>query len=140
MTNKKGIWNIVYKASCQSSLWLFIQCLLFLSNYILRSIFVCVIQCLIQATFALPFILLCFSNLSIFCKLVYSLVGRSPITYMPCITSVLKCHVTYRLGWVTSFTHVQPCTCKHAMWTTRCAIKRKQFFLQKLYTKDKSSR
>jgi len=44
---------------------------------------------------------------------------------MPCITSVLRCHGIYRLGWVASLTRVQPCTYKHAMWTTRCVIKKK---------------
>jgi hypothetical protein len=69
-----------------------------------------------------------------------SLVGRFPVTYMPCITLVLKCHVIYKLSWVASLTCVQPCTYRHAMLIKRCAIKRKQSFLQELYNKDKSSR
>jgi hypothetical protein len=128
MTNKKGIWSIVFKASCQSSSWLFIHCLFSLSNYVLHSIFPCVILCLIQVASALPFIMFCFSNLNNFCKLVYSLIGRFLITYMLCITPILKCHAIYRLSWVASLTCVQPCTYKHVMWTKRCAIKRKFFF------------
>ncbi len=106
MTNKKCIWNVVYKVGYQSSLWPFIHYLLYLSNFILHAIFACVILHSIQATSALPFILPCFSNLSIFYKSVYSLVGRSPIVYMPYITSVLRCHVLAQVG---SLKHVQPC-------------------------------
>jgi len=130
-TKKKGIWNIVCKANCQSLLWPFIHCLFCLSNYVLHYIFACVIFCLIQTTSTLPFILFCFSNFNIFYKLVYSLVGRSPITYMPCITRFWAT-MLYRLRWVASLTHVQLCTYKHAMWTKRCAIKRKQFFFARI--------
>ncbi len=131
MTNKKGIWNIVYKASCQSLLWMFIHCLLCLNNFVFHSIFACVILCLIQATFALPFILFCFSNLNIFCNLVYSLVGRFLVYALHHLG--LRCHVIYRLGWVAFLTHVQPCTYKHAMWTKRCAIKETIFLVKIIY-------
>jgi hypothetical protein len=124
-TNKKGNWNIVCKASCQSSLSPFIHYFLYLNKFFLHSIFACVILCLIQVASRLHFILFCFSNPHIFYKLVYSLVNRSLRTYMPYVTLVLRCHVVYKLGWVASLIGAQPCTYKHAMWTTKCVIKRK---------------